>query len=557
MTDLLARRTRPRVPVELVGLAALALASGLAVRAGWLDGLVLDSGTTMVLVVVAAFACLVVVLMRRPRRWWFRTLPVVVVSTTALVAGVAWYLGASHTITDPYPPTFLVWVGLALASPALVGTGRRRDRAPIQPGRLGEAPDRAMAVRARRLASVLAVPLAVAAAFILINSHYGYWPTLGDLLGHPIVGQVSSSTIAGELRTTVPPSSPRLSWVDRDERGRQLARADRARAQRPVAPVLVRSSLDTVAPSTPGALVHQAAVPMPRVGQFAAVEIPATTSHFVHRWDYVYLPPAYFSVLRPDLGVVIMLSGTPSTPSIWATGGGAVATANRYAAAHGGVAPVLLFVDANGAWAGDTECVNGPRGQAETYLTADVVHFAVDTLHVSADPAKWGIVGFSEGGTCAEDLALGHPGLFRHFVDLGGDAAPNVVGSTLRNLFGGSRPALRQHEPSWLLGHRAASYRLSTAVFGAGSKDRRQLPIMARAATAARRAGLPTAWVEGPGGHDWQFCTWALQHVLPTLEAQIGPVPVGHRPGTIRPGRARHRRAAPREVATHHTAAPT
>ena len=45
----------------------------------------------------------------------------------------------------------------------------------------------------------MAIPVSVAAAFLLINSHYGYWPTLGDLLGHPLPGQVSTATVQREL----------------------------------------------------------------------------------------------------------------------------------------------------------------------------------------------------------------------------------------------------------------------------------------------------------------------------------------------------------------------
>ncbi len=169
--------------------------------------------------------------------------------------------------------------------------------------------------------------------------------------------------------------------------------------------------------------------------------------------------------------MLVLLAGTPSSPAIWASGGGALDTANAYARAHHGRAPVLLFVDANGSWSGDTECVDSSRGEAETYLTRDVVSFAIHRLGLSPDPARWGIVGFSEGGTCAYDLALRHPTLFHYVVDLAGDAAPNVVGSTLHELYAGSRVAMREHQPSWLLAHPVGSYRPLTAWFGAGVDD--------------------------------------------------------------------------------------
>jgi len=479
--------------VALVALVAWAGWRGPLV--GWVDGWTIDSPTTVIGAAGAAVvgAGLAVGLGRRPRRWWISTFPLLAVGVAGLVAAVAWYLRASATIVDGYPRSFLLWVGLALLTAAMVVTGWRRS------GTAGRA------------AGAAAIALAFAAAFLLINSHYGYWPTLGDLLGHPVPGQVSAATLNLEL------AHPLITDVRRAPlnpvlEGRELATSSelsqaRARANRPVVPTLARLAADDA------------------VGQFAAVQIPATVSHFVHRWNYVYLPPAYFTAARAQLGVVILLAGTPSSPDIWATGGHAVATANAYAASHHGVAPVLLFVDANGSWNGDTECVNGPQGQAETYLTTDVVGFAVRTLHLTADPAKWGIVGFSEGGTCALDLTLRHPGLFHHFVDLAGDAAPNYGTSTLHRIFGGSRVAMYHHQLPWLLKHPVGNNRVLSGWFGAGIDDARHVHLSVLQARATRRAGLLATQFVGPDGHNWQFCTWALRWVLPRLAAEVGPNP--------------------------------
>ena len=55
-----------------------------------------------------------------------------------------------------------------------------------------------------------------------------------------------------------------------------------------------------------------------------------------------------------------------NTPTDWLLAGDAIATVDRFAAAHAGNAPVLVFVDSGGAFNIDTECVNGPRGNART-----------------------------------------------------------------------------------------------------------------------------------------------------------------------------------------------
>jgi S-formylglutathione hydrolase FrmB len=381
-------------------------------------------------------------------------------------------------------------------------------------------------------------------------------------------GQVSAATFRRELAdaTHATFGPPRPSAAYAEERA-AAQRVPPVWATRRAAPVLSGAAIDqlnptrsaTATPKASGTATTSAAGPQPAstshratarpnaptttptapttpttTGQFAAVDIPATVSHFAHRWDYVYLPPAYFTSARTQLGVLILLAGTPSSPAIWASGGGALDTTNAYARAHDGRAPVLLFIDANGSWSGDTECVDSARGRAETYLTRDVVSFATRRLGLSADPARWGIVGFSEGGTCAYDLALRHPDLFHYAVDLAGDAAPNVVGSTLHQLYDGSKVAMREHEPAWLLTHPVGSYRNLTAWFGAGMDDVSHLHLGRHQATAARRAGIHATWFAGPDGHDWQFCTWALQRVLPGLAADVGaPSPPAESASTV------------------------
>ncbi len=509
---------------------------GVAATRGWLDGLRIDTPMEVAPVALGAAVLVAAVMARRSRRWWTRTLPASVACVVVVEWLAAWYLRASAIIVDHYPPSFLIWVGLALLTPTVVVGGW------------------SAAGSRRRLAGVAAVPLAVAAAFLLINSHYGYWPTLGDLLDHPLPGQVSAATFRREVAAVLPSSGSHGRAAPPDEvadaAGARHGRAP-AWALRRAAPVLSASAMRSATATAAAAAAATSnatstsrpslAVPTATAtGQFAAVDIPATASHFVHRWDYVYLPPAYFTPARSQLGVLILLAGTPSSPAIWASAGGALDTANAYARAHDGRAPVLLFVDANGSWSGDTECVDSSRGHAETYLTRDVVSFAIHRLGLRADPARWGIVGFSEGGTCAYDLALRHPGLFHYVVDLAGDAAPNVVGSTLHELYAGSRPAMNEHQPSWLLAHPVGSYRPLTAWFGAGVEDTSHLRLARLQTSAARRAGLHASWFVGPDGHDWQFCTWALRRLLPELATEVSPpaphsTRVAHPAGTSAP----------------------
>ncbi len=148
----------------------------------------------------------------------------------------------------------------------------------------------------------------------------------------------------------------------------------------------------------------------PTKGVVVPVTISADASHFPHRQELVYLPPAWFSSNPPPrLPAVMMISSAFNTPADWLRPGGAFDTIDDFAAHHHGFAPALVFVDPTGSFDNDTECVNGTRGNAADHLTKDVVPFVVSNFGVSADRANWGVAGWSMGGTCAVDLTVMHP----------------------------------------------------------------------------------------------------------------------------------------------------
>src|SRR5205814_2765157 len=111
--------------------------------------------------------CLFASLVRLQRRWLTVLLPAVVTGAALVVAGIAVWLRQSGTVTDHYPPSFIVWAFAVFVALAAAPVGFRS------------------AAWWRRAAALAAVPLTASAAFLLVNSHYGYWPTLGDLLGRP------------------------------------------------------------------------------------------------------------------------------------------------------------------------------------------------------------------------------------------------------------------------------------------------------------------------------------------------------------------------------------
>jgi S-formylglutathione hydrolase FrmB len=269
------------------------------------------------------------------------------------------------------------------------------------------------------------------------------------------------------------------------------------------------------------------------------VSIPDTASGFKHRGELVYLPPAWYATDPPPrLPTVMMVGGEFNTPADWMRAGNAINTIDDFATAHGGNAPVFVFVDSGGAFNNDTECVNGTRGNAADHLTKDVVPFMISNYRVSANRANWGVVGWSMGGTCAVDLAVMHPDMFSAFQDIAGDLTPNSGNKTqtIQRLFGGNAAAYAAFDPMTVI-TRHGPYQQVAGWFAInGTPSSRPHPMVVNAAaspndqTAAANSlcatgsahGINCAVVTQPGRHDWPFAARAFAAGLPWLASRLG-----------------------------------
>jgi S-formylglutathione hydrolase FrmB len=355
----------------------------------------------------------------------------------------------------------------------------------------------------RRSASLLAVPVSALCAGLALNLWVGYFPTVqtawGQLTGGPLPGQTDHATVARMV-------------------------ADRT---------------------------------VPAEGKVLPVNIPADASKFKHRGELVYLPPAYFSSNPPPtLPTVMMIGGQFNTAADWIRSANAVSTIDEFAARNGGNAPVFVFADSGGAFNNDTGCVNGVRGNAADHLTKDVVPYMVENFGVSDDPANWGVMGWSSGGTCAVNLTVKYPDLFSAFVDIDGDLAPNAgtKAQTIERLYGGNAAAWDDWDPATLM-QRHGPYQgvagwfavseppasKAAAISGAALQNEPAEAAPASNPTAAARTlcrlgsryDIDCAVVPQPGKHDWPFAAEAFASSLPWLAAQIGTPEV---PGVALPG---------------------
>ena len=294
----------------------------------------------------------------------------------------------------------------------------------------------------------------------------------------------------------------------------------------------------------------------PGTGRLVPVDIPSDASGFKHRREYVYLPPVWFTGSAPPrLPAVMMIAGEFSNPTNWMRVGNAISAIDAYANAHGGAAPVFVFVDSSGSFNNDTECVNGPRGNAADHLIKDVRPYVISRFGASPDPANWGVVGWSMGGTCAIDLTVMHPDLFTTFDDIGGDRGPNsgTREQTINRLYGGDAAAWAAFDPRTVMAAHGpyigvAGYfddsqepaddktknlpdrkQQREAPVGFGGHDdadefreKGALPDLCAAAVAV---DIECSLRVYPGYHTWQFAAKAFSNALPWLAQRV------HTPG--------------------------
>jgi S-formylglutathione hydrolase FrmB len=325
----------------------------------------------------------------------------------------------------------------------------------------------------RRGVSALAVPLCLLCTALAVNVWTGYFPTVetawGDLTAGPLPDQIDTATIAAMQQH------------------------------------------------------HN----IPAKGTVVPIDTGDAASGFRHRQEIVYLPPAWYATNPPPrLPALMMVGGEFNTPADWLRAGDAVTTADDFATAHGGNAPVLVFVDAGGTFRNDTECVNGPRGNSADHLTKDVVPYVVSHFGVSPDRANWGIVGWSMGGTCAVDLSVMHPEMFSAFEDIAGDVAPNSgdKGQTVSRLFGGSTAAWAAFDPRTVM-TRHGRYDDVSGWFDVNMPGGEQTKAATTLCKVGTANGIRCAVQTQPGKHDWPFAEHAFAVALPWLAGRI------HTPG--------------------------
>ena len=263
---------------------------------------------------------------------------------------------------------------------------------------------------------------------------------------------------------------------------------------------------------------------LPGGGVLRRAGIPGTTSGFESRDAYVYLPPAYQASPRPALPVLVLFAGQPGAPADWLTGGALRSRMDRYAAAHRGVAPVVVVVDPNGSAAGNTLCLDSRIARADTFLAADVPAWINRTLDVDPDPKQWAAGGFSFGATCAMQMVTRHPDIYSSALAFSSEQEPALAKErekTIAAAYGGDTDAFERQTPLRLM--RERRYEGHAVYFAAGERDPEFIGYLEVLSDAARAAGFTVeARLVPDAGHSWETGSKGLPAGLDFLASRWG-----------------------------------
>ena len=223
--------------------------------------------------------------------------------------------------------------------------------------------------------------------------------------------------------------------------------------------------------------------------------IPNTQSRFPARPAHIYLPPSALVANPPKLPLVILTMGQPGDPNpdIIAR------ILETYAQKNKGLAPIVVVVDQLGTPTSDPLCLDGPRGNVETYLMKDVVPWAAANLNVSSSRVDWTFAGYSNGGGCAIYFGAKYPTTWGNILDVSGIEFAGFAEqeAVLREEFAGNQKAYDAIKPINIMANQ--TYADTVAIFTTGGLDSRYGPGQEAVSKAAAAAGMTVTFKRLPG----------------------------------------------------------
>jgi S-formylglutathione hydrolase FrmB len=400
------------------------------------------------------------------RRWLLLWVPLVALLMAVLVGATDWFVdNVWRPFPDLLPASVLIWAWAGLTAVVLA-----LARQPV------------LRSWRRHVAALLAGAVMLLAAVNEINGYYLQYPSLRVALG-PWLDPKPPFSKSGIVLTA------RLVAARQDQ------------------------SLVTIW-HPPGN--------MPKAGKIYQADIPGTVSGFRARPGYVYLPPAYLVAPRAELPVLVLLAGQPGDARAWVDTGRIQAMMDAFAGKHNGLAPVVVMPDDLGGELSNPLCLDSRLGHAQTYLTVDVPAWISSHLEVRPAAKGWAIAGFSDGGTCALQLATQAPHVYPVFIDISGQRAPSLGNPvlTVRKAFGGNTTAFARVNPVDVMTR--SRFPGDVGMFVSGSDDRVYTPQQRLVYEKAQLAGMRVEFMVLAGGHNWRVWRAGLAQNVGWLSDQLG-----------------------------------
>lgn len=417
---------------------------------------------------LTAVVAVVLLVRDRTRRWVVTALPAVAGGAFVGVVAV-WITDATDVFGVPMPKGTTWWMMLAGA-----GIG------------LGIASLWRTPVWRKALAGLLIVVAPLSAA-MGINGGFGLTPTIADVFG------VSTLPSVGALPATHAPGSA-------------------------AGPTVAR----------PLYLTWKAPAGMPkvgRVGTLSGAERIPSTGGFVPRDASIYLPPAALVPGAPALPFVVMMNGKPGSP----TPRFIEAALNKQAAAHHGLAPIVIVADQLGSPLQQPACSPySTYGNVSEYVNTDIVRYARTHLNIIGDPRYWTIAGYSDGGACALKWATEYPKIWGNMISISGDRYPGASepATSLRDGFRGSTALALSQRPAEFVARNAGQFAGHVALFTSGSLDARFSGYARSNAQMLQAAGFTTTLMQVRGAtHVGTALSGGLTDAFTQLYPALGLAP--------------------------------
>jgi len=234
----------------------------------------------------------------------------------------------------------------------------------------------------------------------------------------------------------------------------------------------------------------------------------------------IYLPPGYASSTHRD---PVIYEAPFDLGSGWSKSVAITSILDELIDAGRMPPTIAVFIPEKGGPFADAECANSADGREwmDRFIVSTVVPWVDREFRTIPSPAARAVMGFSQGGFCAAELALRHPDLFANAIAFSGYYQAGIrTGQTAEAaVVYGSDPAARTSSSPDILVGRLPSGVAHTLFFELNAKPSEPFygSQYVEFSSLLHAAGVPVALFPSASGHAWDTVRDESPIVLATL----------------------------------------